>query len=337
MDLGEILRVMRSRWYVVLPMLMLAVGLTSAAYVVVPTSYESYSTVSLLSSPASTEIATRGGNNPFLNFNGSLVATADFLGRSLQSTDAERELKAMGVTEDYEVALAEGAQGPFLTFTVTGTDKVHILVATETLTRYAETRLGQIQQANGVGPRDMVRMTEIIPPQPPEAKLKKKIEVVIAVGGAALGLAFLVTFMIEGIARARQGRGAVARSAMAQRPVNDAPTPAGRGDEIDQTMVLGVLPGPGHVHPGERRRTTEDTVVTNLPTRTDRAAGSGHGGPRVARSTGGIGPTGPVGQAGPQRLTTGERPVEPTASGEFRHQVPVFDGHGSQGPEWRQG
>src|SRR4051812_24871810 len=130
MDLGEILRVMRDRWYVVVPMLMLAIGLGAAAVFVVPNTYESYSTVSLLSSPISTTVATQGNDNPFLTFDASLVATADFLGRSLQSTDAAKQLKDLGVTEKYTVALADGAQGPFITFTVTGNDETHVLRST---------------------------------------------------------------------------------------------------------------------------------------------------------------------------------------------------------------
>src|SRR5688572_18597539 len=118
-DLGEILSILRSRWYIVVPMLGLAMGLGGATYAMVPTTYSTYTMVSLLSAPAATTAATQGQDNPFLNFNGSLVATADFLGRRLQSTDTQVHLKNAGLTEKYEVALAENAQGPFLTLTLT--------------------------------------------------------------------------------------------------------------------------------------------------------------------------------------------------------------------------
>src|SRR4051794_8263966 len=101
MDLGEILRVLRKRWLVVVPMFVLAMGLGVTAFIVVPNTYESYTTVSLLSSPMSTNVATKGNDNPFLTFDASLIATADFLGRSMQSTGAVEELKSRGVTEKY--------------------------------------------------------------------------------------------------------------------------------------------------------------------------------------------------------------------------------------------
>lgn len=217
MDLGEILSVARARWYILLPMMVLAVGLGVAAFVLVPTSYQSTTTVSLLSSPAATDAATPGENNdnPFLNFNGSLVATADFLGRSLQSTDAQAELLKMGVTEDFEVGLAEGAQGPFLTFTVTGTDQAHLLASTATIAQYAENKLARIQSENGVKSRDMVRMTEIIPPQKPEPQLKDKLKVVIAASGGTTAVALLLTFVVESLARSRRRRQELATAATA--------------------------------------------------------------------------------------------------------------------------
>ncbi|WP_157746436.1 YveK family protein [Micromonospora inositola] len=189
-------------------MMLLAVGLGVGTFVMVPTSYQSTTTVSLLNSPAATAAATQGENNdnPFLNFNGSLVATADFLGRSVQSNDAQAELLTMGVTEDFEVALAEGAQGPFLTFTVTGTDQAHVLASTATIARYAETKLTKIQADNGVKPQDMIRMTEIIPPQKPEPQLKDKLKMVIAAGGGTTALALLLTFVVESVARSRRRR-----------------------------------------------------------------------------------------------------------------------------------
>src|SRR3954470_7845052 len=184
---------MRSRWYIVVPMLVLAAALGLGAYVTVPTSYSTYTMESLLSSPMATTTATPGQDNPFLNFNGSLVATADFLGRRLQSTDVQLELKNAGVTEEYEVALAENAQGPFLTLTVTGTDREHIVTSAATLAKYADTKLIQIQEQNGVAKRDQITLTQVIPPQKPLPEMKKKFELVIAAAGGMVALTFVLT------------------------------------------------------------------------------------------------------------------------------------------------
>ncbi|MFE9691043.1 hypothetical protein [Micromonospora sp. NPDC005806] len=283
MDLGEILLVARTRWYIILPMMLLAVGLSVAAFVLVPTSYQSTTTVSLLSSPAATDAATPGENNdnPFLNFNGSLVATADFLGRSLQSTGAQAELLRMGVTEDFEVGLAEGAQGPFLTFTVTGTDQAHLLASTATIARYADTKLTSIQAENGVKPKDMVRMTEIIPPQKPEPQLKDKLKVVIAAGGGTTALAVLVTFVVESLARSRRRRlelaavtapsaGVAGGSARVPGRPSPAPQPQPQPQQPANTARNGRAdPGkPAVVNSGAERRGgpggSDETVIMSL-------------------------------------------------------------------------
>ena len=204
MDLGELFRVIRRRWYVFFPMVVLAAGLGAGAYVAVPSQFESYSTISLLSSPRQTAASTNGNDNPFLTFDSSLIATADFLGRTLTSTDTQEELKSRGVTEQYTVGLAENAQGPFLTITVTGSDRQHLLASTELLTTYAGTKLAAIQAANGVAAADMIRMTVILPPQEPTEKLKRKLQLVIAATGVGMVLAFLSTFLVEARIRARR-------------------------------------------------------------------------------------------------------------------------------------
>ncbi|MFR9780512.1 hypothetical protein ACL02O_31235 [Micromonospora sp. MS34] len=308
MDLGEILSVVRTRWYIILPMMLLAVGLSVGAFVLVPTTYESTTTVSLLSSPAATDAATPGDNNenPFLNFNGSLVATADFLGRSLQSTGAQAELLDLGVTEDFEVGLAEGAQGPFLTFTVTGTDPDHLLASTATIARYADEKLAKIQAENGVKSRDMVRMTEIIPPQKPEPQLKDKLKVVIAAGGGTTALAVLLTFVVESLARSRRRRqeptapaaggsaSVPARPAPprpAQPPANPPrPAPPAPGKPVvasrdaerradpggaEATVILNVRPGTG---PAPRPQgTTWKPASPATPSTTYRSSERSHG------------------------------------------------------------
>ena len=259
MDLGEILRVMRSRWYIVVPMMLLAAGLGLAAFVVTPTSYTTYTMVSLLSAPSATKTATMGQDNPFLNFNDSLVATADFLGRRLESTDVQLQLKNAGVTEKYKVTMAENAQGPFLTITVTGDDKDHLLVSAGTLSRFADTTLVTIQEQNGVKEKDQIRLTQVIPAQKPEPEMKKKIEFVIAAAGGTMALTFVLTFIVESVSRRRRAQAEAAAEASEETgtpavvhsssvPVPRAPLVNGKGvvngkaGVGDETRVLRPAP-----------------------------------------------------------------------------------------------
>lgn len=204
MDLGEILRVMRRRWYLMAPVMVLTIAATALAYLFLPTSYESTATVSLLTAKRASILNKEGNTNPYLTFDASLVATADFLSRSLSSKGAQEELKGLGVTEEYTVALADNAQGPFISIVVTGDDEARVLTSTSTITEFAARKLTEIQKASGVVPDDMVRLTTIIPPQKPEELVKDKLQLVIAVAGAGTALAFMLTFITEGLARSRR-------------------------------------------------------------------------------------------------------------------------------------
>ncbi|GAA4604238.1 capsular polysaccharide biosynthesis protein [Actinoplanes octamycinicus] len=239
MDLGEILRILRNRWYIVVPMLVLAVGLGIGTYIMVPTTYTTYTMVSLLAAPTTSKATAvnTGQDNPFLNFNGSLVATADFLGRRLASTDTVLELKATGITEKYEVALAENAQGPFLTITLTGgEDREHLLASANQLAAFADKTLSEIQKQNNVAEKDRITLTQVIPPQKPEAETKEKLKLVIVAGGGAAALAFVLTFVVESISRARR-----------RKALGDAAVPAASGaatatPDIEGTVVLQLPP-----------------------------------------------------------------------------------------------
>jgi hypothetical protein len=202
MDFGEILRVVRKRWYITVPGTLLAVVLTIVAYLVVPTQYQSMSTLSLINSVR--PVTAPGNGNPFLTFESSLTATADFLARSLMSEDTARELKGMGVTEEYTAGLADNAMGPFVTLTVTGTVKGHVFRSTEVLTDYAKKKLRTMQEQSGAPETSMIHAATIIPPQPPEPVIKKKIEIVAGAAGGILVLTFVATFLMESFTRSRR-------------------------------------------------------------------------------------------------------------------------------------
>ncbi|GIF13749.1 Wzz/FepE/Etk N-terminal domain-containing protein [Actinoplanes teichomyceticus] len=285
MDLGEILRVLRSRWYIVVPMLLLAAGLGAGVYAAVPTTYTTYTMVSLLSAPAATTAATQGQDNPFLNFNGSLVATADFLGRRLQSTDTQLELKTAGLTEKYEVALAENAQGPFLTLTLTGADRDHLLASANQLAEYAGKTLADIQKQNDVAEKDRIKLTQVIPPQKPQPLTKEKLKYVIVAGGGTAALGLVLAFVVESIARSRR------RKALAGAGDAEPATATGAATatpDIEGTMVLHLPPkAPAAAAP--RQPVSPSEAKTQVIRAPQRPASQGD-----APSTGGASRSGPA-------------------------------------------
>ncbi len=241
MDLAEILRVLRSRWYIVLPMMLLTGGLAVLANIYVPTKYESQSTISLLSAERATTNVTKGNANPFLTFDSSLVATADFLSRSLTSNESKAELAALGVKDEYTAGLADNAQGPFITLTVTGTNPKQVLASTELLADFAGRKLKEIQAGSGVKDEDMVRLIEITPAQTPEAQMKDKLEIVIGAAGAGTVLAFALTFIVEGLARSRR-RWPAGMPQPVPAAITASAAPPRKAGEAEQSQTTMIIP-----------------------------------------------------------------------------------------------
>ncbi|HEU5429204.1 MAG TPA: hypothetical protein VFU74_20155 [Actinocrinis sp.] len=208
MDLAEVIRVIRTRWYVMVPLLLLTIALTVGVDQSIPAKYQSTSEISLLASQSATAGTDKvpGTGNAFLNFGSSLNDTADFLVRRLSSNDSGNDLAKLGVTETYAVALAAAAQGPFITLSVTGSNPEHILTSMNTLTDYTVQQLEKVQAQAQVKPVDMIRSIVIVPPSTPTAQTKTKTQDVLGVAIGGLVITFLATFVVESIFASRRRR-----------------------------------------------------------------------------------------------------------------------------------
>lgn len=222
MDLAEIFRVTRRRWYVLLPGLLLTAGLVAAVVRFVPVTYQSQSTVQLLNSRKAT--AAYDGN-PFLSTQTSLTGMADSLARNLNSDGSVRELKSRGATGKFEAKIADNAQGPLMWLTVTGTDKAAVLASDRILTAYAKDRLEQFQEQQSVEPQAMIRLWPIVEPQPPVAQTKTRLEYMIMAAGLGLVLTLVAVFYVE----ARRRKHPAAKPEESAQPV-EVPEPAPAAD-----------------------------------------------------------------------------------------------------------
>jgi hypothetical protein len=246
MDLAEIFRVMRRRWYVLLPGLLLTAGLIVGLTLTVPVTYQSQSTVMLLNSQKAT-VAYDG--NPFLSAQTSLTGMADSLARNLNSDGSLGDLKSRGATGTFAAKLADNAQGPLLWLTVTGTDKAAVLASDKILTAYAQERLDQFQKQQSVAPKAMIRMTTVVPPQNPVAQTKTRLEYLIMAGCLGLVLSLVAVFYVEARKRSHQPgpeRGTTAAAPSAGEPagepvvepaVESAGEPAGES-VVDETLAM---------------------------------------------------------------------------------------------------
>ncbi|MEV6332748.1 chain length determinant protein [Streptomyces sp. NPDC051909] len=245
MDLAEIFRVMCRRWYVLVPGLLLTAGLTVGAWLLVPVSYESQSTVAMLNSRKGAE----ADGNPFLSMEPSLTGMADSLARNINSDASVAELKAKGMREKYEAKIADNAQGPLLWLTVTGRDRDAVLAGNKTLMAFTAQRLKDLQADQSVSPDAMIRITTIVPPQDPEPQLKSKVQYLVMAAGLGLVLSLVATFFAEARRRAKdRARAAAEPPAEAAEAGPDADAvedgeKAAPPQQLDQpTVQLPVLP-----------------------------------------------------------------------------------------------
>ncbi|MGW5421701.1 O-antigen ligase family protein [Streptomyces sp. NPDC003943] len=237
MSIAEIFRVLRGRWYVMVPLTLLSLVAGGYLYTTVPVTYESQSQLALLNSAKVAKPAPSFGN-PLAYVSGSLISTADVLIRALQSPETAQVLVTRGITDEYAVDFAAQAEGPLLTVTVKGEDRAKVLDETRQITDYATEQLQFLQRQAKVPDGYYVQSARIVPPQRPVSEPKSRYQKTAAVVVFGLTGAFLLSFLVETWAAARR------RTKGLPEPAPPAPRPdAGRirrllTRPLDATAVL---------------------------------------------------------------------------------------------------
>jgi capsular polysaccharide biosynthesis protein len=240
MNFFEAVSVLRRRWYVALVLLVIAVAATAGVDKAVPSKYQSTSTISLLASRKATDgsATVPGTKNPFLSYDTSLDAMADFLVRRLESPADGLLLQGQGVTEVYSAALAAAAVGPFITLTVTGTSPQHVSDSMNTLLDFTRQQLSDIQTQAVVDPAAMIGSIVIVAPGPPTPQHKTKTQAVLGTAIAGLVMVFLGAFLAEGLAVSRRLR----RRGRSSRTARAAPPPMRQESETPGAPAAGADP-----------------------------------------------------------------------------------------------
>ena len=208
MDFAEIFRVLRRRWRVSLPALLITVLATVGMYRVWPTTYQSSAEITLLG-PRSLAAQSGNGNNPFVVV-GNLDPMASILASNLSTQQALGQLQALNVTGTFTAAVPAFAAGPFVTLTLAAKERAAIRQSMPVVIGFAEQQLRTLQENNSIRTPayGLVGATVIAAPSVPSPVLKKKIEMVTAV--AILGIVALLILSFGAEARAiRRGKGPV--------------------------------------------------------------------------------------------------------------------------------
>ncbi|WP_202204310.1 hypothetical protein [Streptomyces virginiae] len=205
MSIREMGAVLRRRWYVIVPAILLSLLAALHLYRSVPVAYQSQSSVALLDSSAAAKLPPAFGN-PISNAGGALVVTADVLIRTLSGADAARELHSLGVTDPYTVGFAANTSGPLLTLTVTGTDREKVLEETNLLTGFAGEQLNALQAAAKGAAAYMVQTAPVVLRRPPVPQLKSRYQQVLGVLILGVGGGFVLSFVADALLAARRRR-----------------------------------------------------------------------------------------------------------------------------------
>ncbi|MEU0026653.1 O-antigen ligase family protein [Streptomyces sp. NPDC006335] len=236
MSIGEIWAILRRRWYFMVPFTVLSLLGGAYLYRTVPVSYESQSSVALLDSSAVARLAPTFGN-PISNAGGSLIVTADVLIRTLESSDAAKELHGRGVTDPYTTGFAPDSESPLLVLSVTGTDREKVLKETDILTAFAGEQLDALQAAAKVPPAYLVQTAPVVLPQTPVAESKNRYQGIAAVVIGGVVSAFLLSILMEGVTVVRRRRRA-ATPRQARAPTRERVGWLNR--RVDATAILTV-------------------------------------------------------------------------------------------------
>ncbi|MFE7186471.1 O-antigen ligase family protein [Streptomyces erythrochromogenes] len=235
MSIRELVAVLRRRWYVIVPAILLSLLAALHLYRSVPVAYQSQSSVALLDSSAASKLPPSFGN-PISNAGGALVVTADVLIRTLSGADSARELHSLGVSDPYTVGFAANTSGPLLTLTVTGTDREKVLEETNILTGFAGEQLNALQAAAKVQPAYMVQTAPVVLPQTPVPQLKSRYQQVLGVLIVGVGAGFVLSFVADALSAARRRRRE--RSAEDSGGPGRAGRRRSRGRHVDATALL---------------------------------------------------------------------------------------------------
>jgi hypothetical protein len=205
MDVGELVRLLRRRWVVVVPAFILTIIVTGAAYKLLPATYQSQQQMTMLPPPRiSSEIGNYG--NPFLAFNSNLTVDVDLLIRNVTSDASARELSQRGLTGPYTAAFAPNAEGPFMLLTASGSQPAQVAHSIQVLAAFTEQRWRDMQLAASAPLPSISGIAPIAPPSTPSTVKKKKIELIagIAIGGIVLTI--LLGVIVDARVRRRYGQ-----------------------------------------------------------------------------------------------------------------------------------
>ncbi|GAA5172754.1 hypothetical protein [Amycolatopsis dongchuanensis] len=257
MDFWATIRVLVRRWYVAVPVFLVALGLAGGVYASVDTQYESTGTI-VLTSPAAGARAGAGPSpekiNPLLAFDGSLTTSAEILIQSLQDPATVKQFEHVdGVKTTYEVGNGQ-LSGPFV---VVVADAAAPQAAEKTVAAVldlARKQLADRQQALQAPQSTYISADQVINPTPAEAKIGGKVR--YAAVALALGLVAGLTaaYGFESFQQHRKRKPRKEKPKERPQEQEQEPSWPEEGDEdLSEELTKLIAPVSGTAEPRRRR------------------------------------------------------------------------------------
>jgi hypothetical protein len=216
MDFRATVRVVIRRWYVVLPVLLIALAGVAAMYRSAPVQFQS-NAVLLLHSPATGGTQYANGfqpdkTNPLLNSGRGLDLAGTVLIQAMQTTsftnliavpdDNSTTYSVNNGTDNPELV----TNGPFVFITVTSSSPQAAQDLVRRAVAAARSELGRRQAMLGAPPSTFVEMTEIIPASDPAPLRGGGLRAAAAALALGMLLALSSAFACESLVHAREVR-----------------------------------------------------------------------------------------------------------------------------------
>ncbi|MBO2454975.1 hypothetical protein J4573_48365 [Actinomadura barringtoniae] len=235
MDLLDWLGTLLRRWWLTVPLLLLALIGTGYIAVATPWTYKAKATGVLLASPVQ---AKQAGGNPWLVFDSSLTVTAEVLGREMMDEKTAQDLKTQGLTSTYMVGVAPDSAGPVLAIEVTGTDASDTKKTLDSLIAMVPQKLTHLQAQESVSPKAQIKMN-LISSSPKAARASTdKLRLIVMVLFLGLVITVAVPLFAEVLSERRK-RGRSDLDGPGRRGVTARPRPRSSGVP---TMSNGNVP-----------------------------------------------------------------------------------------------
>jgi hypothetical protein len=215
MELLALFRTIARHKIAVTPVLVLMMLGMVYTFKVRPPTYKSDAELILVSPPAAPsaaqiqahpKLAKVNASNPYLAM-GDLTLVGDAVMDLVTAPGSQAQLAAQGAGSKYQVAMSSDTGfPPILDITGVGQNAAAAILSAKVVTAAASRDLIQMQLADGVNPKYMIKASELLQPTTAQNDVASKLRLLIAVLGAGAVLLFLVVSAAEAFGKRHQAQ-----------------------------------------------------------------------------------------------------------------------------------